>query len=358
MFPRCGVRGVLCAASRNTQRTAATGAYMQKRSVYKFVAPFETPESDETYLPGPGKVFLPFKQPELTLPVYSLETKEQVSTIDLDPDVWDQEIRKDIVHRVIVWQTARRRDKNNEGTVFVKQRAEVRGSGRKLHQQKGTGRARVGDAASPIRRGGGKPHGPRPRKLTFGLQRSVRRLGLKIALTAKLQEGNVTVVSDLSLSNHRTRHLQSVFALYDLHRPLIVHSQGDRDQGPVPNELNSDMILASRNMGFVDFLPTVGCNVYDVVKHHELILTVKGVQELEQRLNKVGNKIKYVAPPLSDLLAAGEVAAAVEDADYVLPKDTTPEYYTHGRDHRQKTKFEDHQRMQQELEEHLTQQAK
>jgi large subunit ribosomal protein L4 len=270
------------------------------RFVNSFAVPIEPVVIDNTYMPAPGKVFLPYAEPAIEAPLFSLAggMEDAVGSIELNPEVWNQPMRKDLLHRVVVWQTARRREKNNEGTVFVQRRADVKGSGKKIYKQKGTGQARHGDRQANLFRGGGKAHGPQQRKLAFKLPRQVRKLALKVALSAKLAEGNVFVVEDIDVDTHKTQNLIKLLRGFNLHRPLIVHAE---------EELGNNTILAGRNLSWLDFIPQDGVNVFDLLRHHEVIVTRKAVEEIEERLTRSVRAPRFVAPTLAELIESGAI---------------------------------------------------
>ncbi|KAF0896723.1 hypothetical protein E2562_027064 [Oryza meyeriana var. granulata] len=142
----------------------------------------------------------------------------------LDGDVFDVPIRKDIVHRVVRWQLAKRQ----QGTHSTKTISEVSGTGRKPYKQKGTGRARHGTLRGPQFRGGATMHGPKPRSHAIKLQKKVRRLGLKIALSARTAEGKLLIFDDLEVPSHKTKNIvQYISQMEGMKKLRLLHSSMD-----------------------------------------------------------------------------------------------------------------------------------
>ena len=182
--------------------------------------------------------------------------------------------RADILHRVVTWQLEKRR-----GTARgARERSDVARTGKKLGNQKGGGGARHGDRAAPIFIGGGKAHGPRVRDFNPSLNKKVRSLGLKMALSSKaLAEGRGLVVVDtLELTEAKTKALVTTLAAAGFgHKVLVV--DGDA--------VNENFALAARNIVGLNVLPAIGANVYDILKHDTLVLTRAAVEKLEARFN-------------------------------------------------------------------------
>ncbi len=190
-------------------------------------------------------------------------------SIDLAEDVFGLEPRKDILHRMVIFQRAKRQ----QGTHKTKERNEVTATGKKMYRQKGTGGARHGDRKAPQFRGGGKAHGPRVRSHAINLPKKVRALALRHALSAKRAAGELIILEDAKLEDAKTRALVSSFAKLGLKNALIVDSQVDEKFG-----------LAARNIPDVDVLPVVGANVYDILRRDKLVLTKAAVEGLQARL--------------------------------------------------------------------------
>jgi large subunit ribosomal protein L4 len=204
----------------------------------------------------------------MKLTVKSLDNIE-VGDIDLADEVFGLPVRGDILARVVNWQLAKRR----AGTHKTKGISDISGTTAKPYKQKGTGRARQGSRRSPQFRGGATIFGPVVRSHEFGLQKKVRKLGLKTALSAKQAEGKLVVIDQASLAEAKTKALRSRFETLGWDSVLII--DGAVDEG---------FAKAARNLPKVDVLPTQGANVYDILRRDTLVLTRAAVEQLEARL--------------------------------------------------------------------------
>lgn len=204
--------------------------------------------------------------------VQSLDGGKAGKDIELSDDVFGVEPRPDILHRVVTWQLEKRR-----GTArAARERSEVARTGKKFGRQKGGGTARHGNRRAPIFVGGGKAHGPRVRDFNPSLNKKVRALGLRMALSAKARGGSLIVVENLDLAEAKTKMLKERLAALDLGRNALV-IDGDA--------LNVGFALASSNLREIDLLPAMGANVYDILNHDTLVLTRAAVETLEARFN-------------------------------------------------------------------------
>lgn len=195
---------------------------------------------------------------------------EEVGDIELAEAVFGLPVRRDILARVVNWQLAKRR----AGTHKTKGISDIRGTTKKPYKQKGTGRARQGSLRSPQFRGGARIFGPVVRSHAFDLQKKVRRLGLKTALSAKYGEGKLVVIDAARLAEARTKVLRSRLDALGWASVLFI-------DGPVVDE---GFARAARNLPQVDVLPQQGANVYDILHRDTLVLTREAVQHLEARL--------------------------------------------------------------------------
>ncbi|WP_272009779.1 50S ribosomal protein L4 [Roseovarius sp. ZX-A-9] len=195
----------------------------------------------------------------------------KAGSVDLGEDIFDLEPRADILHRVVRWQ----RNKAQAGTHKVKTRSEVSYSTKKIYRQKGTGGARHGARSAPIFRGGGVYKGPVVRSHGHDLPKKVRQLGLKLALSAKAKAGELIVIESAA-SDGKTGALAKQVKELGWKRALIIDGA----------EVNEDFAKAARNIEGLDILPTMGANVYDILKRDTLVLTKAGVEALEARLGK------------------------------------------------------------------------
>ncbi|MEM8986968.1 MAG: 50S ribosomal protein L4 [Pseudomonadota bacterium] len=194
----------------------------------------------------------------------------KAGSVDLADEVFGLEPRRDILHRMVTYQLAKRQ----QGTHKAKERNEIAGSSKKIVRQKGSGGARHGNKKAPLFRGGGKAHGPRPRSHAIDLPKKVRRLALKHALSAKAGASELIVLDAANLSEPKTKGLVSSFAKLNLTNALII-------DGP---ELDNNFRLAARNIPNIDVLPLAGANVYDILRRDKLVLTKAAAAALEERL--------------------------------------------------------------------------
>ena len=190
-------------------------------------------------------------------------------SVELGDDIFGLDPRVDILHRVVRWQ----RNKAQAGTHKVKTRSETSYSRKKIYRQRGTGGARHGDRNAPIFRKGGVYKGPTPRSHAHDLPKKVRALGLKHALSVKAKEGSL-VILDKATANGKTAELAKQVRELGWKRALVIDGA----------EVNTDFAKAARNIEGLDILPTIGANVYDILKRDTLVLTKAGVEALEARL--------------------------------------------------------------------------
>ncbi|MDC9701732.1 MAG: 50S ribosomal protein L4 [Alphaproteobacteria bacterium] len=201
----------------------------------------------------------------------------QVLTIDgkvsgsvgLSPEVFGLEPRADLLHRMVRYQLAKRRS----GTRKVKNRSEIRCTTAKAYKQKGTGRARHGSRRAPLFRGGGKAHGPLVRDHSISLQKAVRSLALRHALSSKFKSGELVVIESAFFESAKTKVLIGHFRKFECNSALVV-------DGAV---LQEGFARAVRNIATIDFLPVQGINVYDILRRDRLFLTRSAVEALEAR---------------------------------------------------------------------------
>ena len=192
--------------------------------------------------------------------------------IELSDDVFGVEPRADILHRVVTWQLEKAR-----GTARgARERADVARTGKKFGNQKGGGTARHGNRRSPIFVGGGKAHGPRVRDFNPSLNKKIRALGLKMALSAKAKAGTLIVMDSLTVKDGKTKALFGAWSKLGLGRTALV-IDGDA--------VETSFASASSNLVGVNVLPAAGANVYDILKHETLVLTRAAVEKLEARFN-------------------------------------------------------------------------
>jgi large subunit ribosomal protein L4 len=204
--------------------------------------------------------------------VQTLDGGKAGSDIELNDAVFGVEPRADILHRVVTWQLEKRR-----GTARgARERSDVARTGKKFGRQKGGGTARHGDRRAPIFVGGGKAHGPRVRDFNPSLNKKVRALGLKMALSAKARDGQLIVMENLDVAQAKTKSLKDQLGKLGWGKTALV-IDGDA--------LNVGFAQASSNLREIDLIPAVGANVYDILKHETLVLTRAAVESLEARFN-------------------------------------------------------------------------
>ena len=191
--------------------------------------------------------------------------------IELNDAVFGLEPRADILHRVVTWQLENRRATARP----TRERSEVARTGKKFGRQKGGGTARHGDRRAPVFIGGGKAHGARLRDFDVSLNKKVRALGLKMALSSKAKTGLV-IVDTLDLKDAKTKSVAEQLAKANWGKKVLV-IDGDA--------VNEGFALATRNLFGINVLPAVGANVYDILKHDTLVLTRAAVEKLEARFN-------------------------------------------------------------------------
>ena len=201
--------------------------------------------------------------------VITLENKA-AGDIDLNDAVFGLPVRKDLLSRMVNYQLAKRR----AGTHKVKGRSEITATGAKMFRQKGTGRARHGDAKVSQFRGGGRAFGPTPRDHGHKLPKKVRALALKTALSAKQADGKLIILDDAAVKSPKTSELAATLTKLGLANALIVSGA----------EVDANFALAARNVPNIDVLPTQGANVYDILRRDTLVLTKAAVEGLEARL--------------------------------------------------------------------------
>ncbi len=202
--------------------------------------------------------------------VQTLDAAE-AGDLELNDAVFGIEPRADILHRVVTWQLEKRRG-TARGT---RERSDVARTGKKFGRQKGGGTARHGDRRAPIFIGGGKAHGARVRDFNPSLNKKVRALGLKMALSSKVKSGTLTIIDSLDVADGKTKALVASLAKLNLTKVLFI--DGDA--------VNVSFAKASANIIGVDLLPAVGANVYDILKADSLVLTRAAVEKLEARFN-------------------------------------------------------------------------
>ena len=204
--------------------------------------------------------------------VKNLDGSNAKGDIELNDAIFGVEPRADILHRVVTWQLEKRRG-TARGT---RERSDVARTGKRLGNQKGGGTARHGDRAAPIFIGGGKAHGARVRDFNPSLNKKIRALGLKMALSAKAKDGSLVVLNGLDVEEGKTKTLASLLSKLGFGNKALV-IDGDA--------LNVSFANASGNLRGINLMPAIGANVYDILNHDTLVLTRAAVEQLEARFN-------------------------------------------------------------------------
>jgi len=194
----------------------------------------------------------------------------KAGSVELEGEIFGLEPRADILHRVVRWQ----RNKAQAGTHKVKTRSETSYSTKKIYRQKGTGGARHGDRNAPIFRKGGVYKGPTPRSHAHDLTKKFRKLGLRHALSAKAKAGELVILDAAEAKDAKTGALAKQVKDLGWKRALIIDGA----------ELNENFVRAAANIEGLDVLPSMGANVYDILRRDTLVLTKAGVEALEARL--------------------------------------------------------------------------
>ena len=207
----------------------------------------------------------------MKLKVITLDAKAK-GDIELNDDVFGIEARADILHRVVNWQ----REKARGTARPTRERSDVARTGKKYGNQKGGGTARHGDRRAPIFVGGGKAHGARKRDFNPSLNKKVRALGLKMALSDKVKNENLIVLENIDLKEAKTQALLANIAKLGFGKSALIMD------GDVVNEAFSK---ASNNIPRINVMSAAGANVYDILNHETLVLTRAAVEKLEARFN-------------------------------------------------------------------------
>ncbi len=207
----------------------------------------------------------------MKIKVLTLDGGKSAGDVELNDAVFGVEPRADILHRVVTWQLEKRRAPASA----TRERSEVARTGKKFGRQKGGGTARHGDRRAPIFIGGGKAHGQRARVFGHSLNKKIRTLGLKMALSAKARSGAITVIDNLDVKDGKTQLLAGQLAALNLNKALFIDGEA----------INVSFARASSNLVGIDVLPAIGANVYDILRADSLVLTRAAVEKLEARFN-------------------------------------------------------------------------
>ena len=196
---------------------------------------------------------------------------EKVSETQISDEVFSIPVKKSVLHEVVRMQLAKRRS----GTAKVKGRSEISGSTKKLYRQKGTGNARSGSVKSPLRRGGGVIFGPSQRSYEYAVPKKVKALALKMALSSKLANNELSVLDTFGMDQIKTKEFDGIIDALGLKNTLIVIDGDDRN-----------LVLSARNVSDVKVIRTEGLNVYDILKYDHLLLLESSIKGIEGRFAK------------------------------------------------------------------------
>lgn len=194
---------------------------------------------------------------------------EKIGEIEIKDEIFNCDVKPHLIHDVIKMQLANRR----KGTASTKTRKEVKGSGKKPYRQKGTGRARQGSYKSPLMVGGGVVFGPHPRDYSYNLPKKVKKHALRSALTIRFADSNMKIVDKIELSGISTKTFNGILKNLNLTKPLFVIA-------------GKDEIIekSARNIPFTKILRVEGLNVYDIIRHEQLIITLDSLRRIEEVL--------------------------------------------------------------------------
>jgi len=193
--------------------------------------------------------------------------KEKVGTIDLSAEVFERPVKKEILHEVVKWQLASRR----QGTHATKTKGLVSGGGKKPFKQKGTGNARQGSTRSPLMPGGGTTFGPQPRSYAYVLPKKVRRIGLSMALSHLVKEGRLFIVDKMT-SEGKTAEISKRLKGFGLTKAVLIDAQVDET-----------FKRATRNLETFKYFPVEGLNVFDLLKYDAAVITKESVAKIVDR---------------------------------------------------------------------------
>lgn len=194
--------------------------------------------------------------------------KEKVGSVDLAPAIFEIEVKKDILHSVVRWQLASRR----QGTHMTKTKGLVSGGGKKPFKQKGTGNARQGSTRSPLMPGGGTMFGPQPRNYAYVLPKKMRKIGLSMALSHLLKEGKLFVVEDMASGEGKAAELNKRLKSFGIKKAVLVDTIADEK-----------FQRAANNLQNFRYFPVAGLNVFDLLKFDAAVITKNSVSKIIER---------------------------------------------------------------------------
>lgn len=193
--------------------------------------------------------------------------KEKISTVELDSSVFGAEVKNEVLHSVVRWQLAGRR----QGTHMTKTKGMVSGGGKKPFKQKGTGNARQGSTRSPLMPGGGTMFGPQPRDYSYVLPKKMKKVGLAMALSYLNKQGRLFIVDSME-SDGKTSEMNKRMISFGLNKAVLIDSQ-----------ISEKFKLASRNLKNYLYYPVEAMNVYDLLKYDNLVITKSSITSIVNR---------------------------------------------------------------------------
>ncbi len=205
----------------------------------------------------------------LQVDVYDLARKK-VGTMELSSEIFEAPVKKHLLHEVVNWQLAKKR----AGTSSTKTRGEVRGGGAKPWKQKHTGRARAGSRRSPIWRKGGVVFGPKPKDWSYSIPKKVRKGALLSALSSRFGEGAIVVLDSFELPEIKTRQVVKFMKDFEFSQALVIVSSD-----------NENLRKSARNIPDVKVLRDDGLNVYDLLRHKNIVMVRDSVEKIQERLS-------------------------------------------------------------------------
>jgi large subunit ribosomal protein L4 len=212
----------------------------------------------------------------LSLEVYKMAIAElldikgdKIGEVEIKDDIFDVDVKPHLIHDVVRMQLAKRRN----GTAATKTRKDVNASGAKPFKQKGTGRARQGSMRSPLQVGGGVVFGPHPRDFSYSIPKKARRSALKSALTVRYAGFNMKILDKLEFESISTKAFSGILKTLNLTKPLFIINQKDEA-----------VEKSARNIPYVKVLRADGLNVYDIIRHEQLVFTLDALRKIEEVL--------------------------------------------------------------------------
>ena len=210
---------------------------------------------------------------ESDMPVVKVKNlkSEEVGELELSDEVFGAPLNKALIYSAVKCYLANQR----AGTSATKTRGNTSGSGRKLWKQKGTGRARIASLRSPLWKGGGNAHGPQPRDWSYRIPKKMRRGAMRSVLSERLREGGLVVVDSFELTSHKTKEFAETLEALGFNRPTLI----------VETASNDNLVLSSRNLQKITLVSPGNVNLYDLLTHEHVALTLEAALQLEKQLS-------------------------------------------------------------------------